>query len=76
MNETLANLKERLKKAIDKKEKAEAEIKRLTAKIEQEEMAAIRYTLKEYNIKPSDLPELLKQISKDGVIVADNYDKA
>ncbi len=73
MPETIENLKEKLNKAYEKKEKAEDEIKKYTAKIEQFEISAILATLKEYNIKPSDLPELLKKLSKGETGAVEDY---
>lgn len=73
MIENIDSLKERLKRAYEKKDKAEEEIKKLTAKIEQVEMSTIRATLKEYNIKPCDLPELLKRLSKGDTGAVDEY---
>lgn len=73
MIETIENLKERLNKAYEKKDKIEKEIKNLQVKLEQAEISTIKTTLKEYNIKPSDLPELLRKLSKGNTGVIDNY---
>lgn len=73
MQDTIENLKEKLKKAYDKKEKAEDEIKRISAKIEQLELTTIKATLREYNIQPSDLPELLKKLRQGDIGAVENY---
>ncbi len=58
--ETIEMLKERLDRERAKKAKAEENIKKLEAKIEQREMTVIRAAMKEYNIDFATLAEMFK----------------
>lgn len=61
--ETIEMLKEKLDKEKAKKAKAEENIKKLEAKIEQAEMTVIRAAMKEYNVDIATLTEMLKNNS-------------
>lgn len=61
--ETIEMLKEKLDKEKVKKAKAEENIKKLEAKIEQAEMTVIRAAMKEYNVDIATLTEMLKNNS-------------
>lgn len=61
--ETIEILKEKLDREKAKKAKAEENIKKLEAKIEQAEMTVIRAAMKEYNIDIATLTEMLKNNS-------------
>lgn len=52
-------LKEKLQKEIEKRDKAEANIKRLEIKIEQEELSTIKATMKAHNVSFSELQSWL-----------------
>ena len=74
MSESIELLKEKRKKAIERKLRAEEEIKRLTAKIEQAEMSNIKSVLKEYNISASDLPELIRKLKQGNRGALEEYE--
>lgn len=61
--ETIEMLKEKLDKEKAKKAKAEENIKKLEAKIEQAEMTVIKAAMKEYNVDIATLTEMLKNNS-------------
>lgn len=72
--ETIEILKEKLEREKAKKARAEENIKKLEAKIEQSEMTVIRATMKEYNIDLATLTELLK--NKNVAEMVQNYEEA
>ena len=58
-------LKEKLQKEIEKRDKAETNIKRLEIRIEQEELSTIKATMKAHNVSFSELQSWLKSQKTD-----------
>jgi flagellar motor switch protein FliM len=60
---SIETLKSRLQKEEEKRDKAESNIKKIKAQIEQVEITEIKATMEEHNINLSDLKELLKDLN-------------
>jgi DNA-binding protein H-NS len=58
-------LKEKLQKEIEKRDKAETNIKRLEIRIEQEELSTIKATMKAHNVSFSELQSWLNSQKTD-----------
>ena len=58
-------LKEKLQKEIEKRDKAETNIKRLEIRIEQEELSTIKTTMKAHNVSFSELQSWLNSQKTD-----------
>ena len=58
-------LKEKLQKEIEKRDKAETNIKRLEIRIEQEELSTIKATMKAHNVSFSELQSWLHSQKTD-----------
>ena len=58
-------LKEKLQKEIEKRDKAETNIKRLETRIEQEELSTIKATMKAHNVSFSELQSWLNSQKTD-----------
>lgn len=55
-------LEDKLAKEIEKKTKAEEQIKKLKLQIEQAKLTEIKAAMKEHNVSFADLQELLKSL--------------
>lgn len=58
-------LKEKLQKEIEKRDKAEANIKRLEIRIEQEELSKLKATMKVHNVSFSELQSWIDSRSSE-----------
>lgn len=58
-------LKEKLQKEIEKRDKAETNIKHLEIRIEQEELSTIKATMKAHNVSFSELQSWLNSQKTD-----------
>lgn len=58
-------LKEKLQKEIEKRDKAETNIKRLEIRIEQEELSTTKATMKAHNVSFSELQSWLNSQKTD-----------
>lgn len=58
-------LKEKLQKEVEKRDKAETNIKRLEIRIEQEELSTIKATMKAHNVSFSELQSWLNSQKTD-----------
>lgn len=58
-------LKEKLQKEIEKRDKAETNIKRLEIRIEQEELSTLKATMKAHNVSFSELQSWLNSQKTD-----------
>jgi DNA-binding protein H-NS len=67
-------LKEKLQKEIEKRDKAETNIKRLEIRIEQEELSTIKATMKAHNVSFSELQSWLNSQKTDDT--GDTYENS
>ena len=67
-------MKEKLQKEIEKRDKAETNIKRLEIRIEQEELSTIKATMKAHNVSFSELQSWLNSQKTDDT--GDTYENS